>query len=347
MDLLRELGDEPPETHFLEVLATAHSNVPEEGDGRAVWERHVVPARVGAARVVAHLALAQLLEGRDPEGTVGGFDVIPDRTLRAGRGGLDVVAARFTLVHRRTRRRSTSVVAAMSFGALEVAGATREAGIAAADDGLMEGLIAAVGDGERVASLLRRVAEGFGPQEFGLESVLPDAAGEILSSTARHLTDRFAASFERLVRDNHDTLSALAVARYPLPAEVRIPAQLVLARRLEADLEALALGWDRLAARAARQTVDEAETLAVRLDTAGVGAAATSAVTALTAHAVRAPSAEAVDAVRQTISIARTAGVPLRLAEAQEIAYAAASRPGTVGDARLLRELGWLLGLAG
>ena len=47
------------------------SNRPEEGDGRDVWHRHVDPSRVDADRVVAHLALIDLLEPASRVGDLG------------------------------------------------------------------------------------------------------------------------------------------------------------------------------------------------------------------------------------------------------------------------------------
>jgi alpha-amylase/alpha-mannosidase (GH57 family) len=43
IDLYRELGEEPPEAAFLEVLAGAVSNDPSVGDGRRLWVEQVLP----------------------------------------------------------------------------------------------------------------------------------------------------------------------------------------------------------------------------------------------------------------------------------------------------------------
>ncbi len=343
LDLLREVGDDPPEDRFLTELGRARSNLPEEGDGRQVWARHVLPARVDAQRVVAHLALLQLLEGRDPDGRLGGFEVQVHRNVRADRGGLNLVAGRVTLIHGRTRRLSSHVYVALSFGALEVSGATRPAGPAAIDDALLDGLIEAVGAGERMSSLLRRVAEHFGPHEFGLESVLPDATGEILASTAEHLTNRFAASFERLLDDHRDTFRALALAGYPLPAELRAPAELVLVRRLEAELLELARGWSRPAMRAAQQTVAEARTLKLGLATPAVNRAAGAAVLELTRTAISEGTVVAVEAVQAVMALCRHAGLEPPLDRAQEVAYRAVL---AAPEGSPLVELGRVLGLA-
>ncbi len=42
MDHYRDLGEDPPEAAFLDRLAEARSNDPDEGDGRQIWQRHVL-----------------------------------------------------------------------------------------------------------------------------------------------------------------------------------------------------------------------------------------------------------------------------------------------------------------
>ena len=78
-----------------------------------------------------------------------------------------------------------------------------------------------------------------GGEEFGLDSALPDAADQVLRSTAQSLADRFDIVFERLVTDASDTFEALTLAGYPLPPELKVPMQMAWARRLETDLVAL------------------------------------------------------------------------------------------------------------
>src|SRR3954451_22255123 len=78
LDLLREAGDDPPEDAFLAQLAEAHSNDGTEGDGATIWRRHVLPARVTPRRVVAHIALLELLDGRAPDPVVAGWTVHVD-----------------------------------------------------------------------------------------------------------------------------------------------------------------------------------------------------------------------------------------------------------------------------
>ena len=235
VELVRELGEDPREEAFLEILAKAESNVPEEATGREVWLRHVVPSAVDADRAAANLALAELLEDRPPSPRVGAFAVEALDHARSDRGGVALCSGRVVLTHTRTGRRTDHVYAAIHLGALEVLGATRRSD-AAADVAALTYLRGAFDHGAPVTTLLRVLSEGFGPGEFDLTAALPDAAEHIVEGAARNLADRFVAAYERLFDDHRRTIDVLAAARYPFPPELRAPAELVLARRLDAEV---------------------------------------------------------------------------------------------------------------
>ncbi len=102
MDLLAELGEEPPLRSFLEVLATSASNLADEGSGLDIWHRHVVTARVTPADVAAIVAEA-LAACLPVVGTV-----VAGHRVAAATGTLDGRhwAGTVLLVHARTLRRS-------------------------------------------------------------------------------------------------------------------------------------------------------------------------------------------------------------------------------------------------
>lgn len=295
VDLLRELGEEPPEAAFLDVLAGARSNLASEGDGRAVWERHVLPARVDDRRVVAHLAMAELLGSGTPP-VVGAHDVAVEQRLRVARGPVTVVAGAAHLRHRRTRRQGEHVFAAIHLGGFELMGATRPAD-PARDDQAFAALRRAALGGERLTKLLRLVAEAFGPHEFGLDSALPDAAGHVVAGTADELAERFLETYERLVDDHRPALAALAVAGYPLPPVLRAPAELAAARRLEAALAALGDAPDRAG-------VTAVTTIAVEAEESGLAIATPAVVRTLTTVALAAVERAAADPTRDAVHVA-------------------------------------------
>lgn len=325
MDCLRELGESPPEPAFLEALAGARSNVDDEGNGRDIWFRHVVPVRVDAERVVAHLALGELFDERTPASPVAAYSVVlGDHDYRT-RGSVSLSSGTVVVTHRRTGRTSPHSYAALHLGGLEVLGASRAAD-AVHDPDDFTAIRAAMSEGAPVTTLLRVISDRFGPTEFGLASALPDEGAHILRRAARGLLDRFGAAYERLYSDHRDVLHALMAAGYPMPLELRLPAELALARRLEAEVVkqgasvapedfagAIAIARE---ARASGFTIDSPRARAV--------------VEVLLVRAVERAVGDpvAVGAALTALTVAAEIGLSPSLERAQEIAYDALRRGG-------------------
>jgi hypothetical protein len=321
VDLLVEVGEPSPEAAFLDRLADAHSNRPEEGSGREVWARHVVPARVDAGRVVAHLALLELLERRSPAPRIGAYDVEVVHHEHADRGPLALCTGAVRLTHMRTGRAGDHVYAALHLGGLEVLGATRPADVRLDDDA--PALVRqAFEQGAPVTTLLRMVSSGYGPREFGLDSALPDAADELLRSAARELADRFAGAYERLFADHHGRLAALAAAGYQLPLELRAPAEMSLARRFEAEVAAAGGSSDPAAYQGAVAIARQARDEGYRIDTPE----ALQAIERILTDAVARAVADGTDHAEAALALLRLAvELDLRpdIGPAQEIVYQA------------------------
>lgn len=340
LDCLAELGEPSCLGRVLDVLADAHSNVAAEGDGRQVWARHVETARVDAERVVAHLALVELLEGRAPSPRVAVFDVEVREHAHADRGALALCTGHLVLTHVRTGWASEHVYAAVHLGGLEVLGATR-APDAARDGPAFGALRSAFAGGAPVTTLLRLVADGFGPRKFGLRSALPGAAEQILRRAAVGLADRFTAAYDQLFADHRATLVALAATGYPLPAELRAPAELALARRLEAELAAQGGSLDPADYQTAVAVAREAEASGVAIATAAATAAVERLIVGTVERAVQ--DRAGVEAALGALRLSADLGLQPSLARPQELVYEA-----LVGGDRHpeLTRLGEALGLA-
>jgi alpha-amylase/alpha-mannosidase (GH57 family) len=339
VDLLDELGEEGAEGNFVDALAAAESNDPAEGNGARIWARHVVPSRVGADRVVAHLALRELLENRPAPERVAAFQVDVLDHDHADRGALALCSGHVRLTHRRTGRVTEHVYAALHLGGLEVVGSTRPVDPRRDADALSI-LRTAFGKGAPVTTLLRLVGDGFGPNEFGLESALPDAAEQIVESAARTLADRFAAAYSRLFEDHEHTLVALARAGYQLPPELRAPGELALARRLEAEVAAQAGSLDpadyAVAIAIARQAHESGLTIDTPAARAMIARLLDRAVAAAVAQPLRPEGSEAALAV---LEVSRELGLTLDIERAQELVHDAVQSLPDGAPAPALRRL--------
>jgi hypothetical protein len=349
LDLLAELGEDGLVEPFLDDLAGAVSNRPEEGDGRTIWERHVEPARADGGRVAAHLALVELLAGDGSVPQLGGYEIERDASDFVARGGVSTCVGRVTLTHGRTRRRTVWTYAAVHLGGLEVFGAVRPGSDdPSADRAAIGELAEATRRGDRVTSLLRLVIDRFGPREFGLESALPGVGDDLLRATAANLADRFVAAYDQLRADHHDTLAALAVAGTTLPPELRGPVELALARRLEVELAELDDATDPAAFGGVRAVVREAREEGVQIGSPRAAEAFEKVLVTAVDNAAAERSKDAVEAAVGMVALARELSVPLGLGVAQEHLYDALST-GEVGpaDREVLRPLGLALGMSG
>ena len=345
MDLLAELGEDPGEEDFLDVLGKAESNVADEGTGRDVWHRHVLPARVDADRTVANLTLVELLEHRPPSATVGSYAVkVLDHT-RADRGGLSLCSGRVALTHLRTGRRSEHAYAAIHLGGLEVLGSTRRAD-PSVDAAALAFLRGSFDHGASVTALMRLLSEGFGPGEFDVSSALPDAAEHVVEGAARTLADRFAAAYERLFDDHRKTIDVLVAANYPIPPELRAPSELVLARRLDAEVLAQQGSVDPTDYRRAIELARQARAAGFAVGTSRTRAMVERLLTTATERAVRAgPDARrGIDAALALLRISDDLGLSGPWEQAQDLVHRAL-HDGTAPDPDLTT-LAAALGLA-
>jgi hypothetical protein len=320
IDLLEEIGEAVPVDAFLGALSEARSNEPHEGDGREVWERHVAPSRVDAERVVAHLALVRVLEREGPAASIGPFSVVSHEGALVERGPLVGAGGRVTLEHRRTRRRTDHVYAVVHLGGLEVFGATRRPD-PERDDALFGEVAYAVESGASVPNVLRLLAEGVGPREFGLESALPDAADQLVASAARQLTARFEASYEQLYADHRPRLNALARAGYPLPPELRAPAEFALARRFENEIERAVDDPSSDSFRAAQEIVREARQLGLQLASPRAAEIMGRTVLAAVERALDDPADDRVKAALGLLRLTRDLGLGINVERAQELVF--------------------------
>ncbi len=350
-DLLAELGEAPNLDEVLGLLDAAVSNDPTEGTGRDVWHRHVDPSRV--RRITSRRAPRHDRPPRTQRPTRS------TRLLRRARAAARPGRPRLGGDVRRARRAPPPPHPPAPRACLRGAahrrardrGATRPSGgDAAADDAALAEFARAFRDGERVSGLVRRMVDDVAPshrggEEFGLESALPDAADQVLRSTAQALTDRFEMAFERLVTDANDTFEALAVAGYPLPPELKLPVQMASARRLEADLVALARAHSALTYRSAHDVAEQARVHGLSLMTPDVAVALRDATLRAVSTAIDERHVTAVEAAISMVRLAMLLDPRFDLSRAQDEVYFALVG-GSEETKSILRPLGVVLGLA-
>jgi hypothetical protein len=343
VELMDDLGLAPPSERFLEVLSEARSNMPERGTGADIFLRAVELSRVTPRRVAAHLAISNLVgrEARAAEFESAGYDYRTSDAQRRRHGRVTLETMRLSLEERATARTHDYALAAMHFGEVDYYCALRPY------EGRekFEEAAARLWSQFRTASLpaMLRVAQGeFGPDEFGLEALLPQGQGRLSRAVFGRMVARLLDEYERVYEDNRRVVERLVEIGFEPPRELRVAAELTTGRRLETELRAQRLGEGDYAR--AFELAREAARLGQRIDRTHATRVFEKTLVEAARRVVEHPSADAVRSARELIALGRELGLEANLERAQEIIYEAARA--WVEPSEELREFALALGLA-
>jgi alpha-amylase/alpha-mannosidase (GH57 family) len=235
LDLLGELGVSY-RNRFLEILSQGRSNLQEMGTGADVFRRFVDPSRVTKQRLAAHLAICSLVEEEPEENGEEGLHLYrADEIERQKHGRVTVYTAKVTIDTLTTKRTREFSVAAIHFGGADFYCAVKPFPRLDEHRQSAKRLFAAL----RTASLpklLRIAQEEFGPEEFGLEGILPDARERISATIFGGLVRRFLDQYAAMFEENRRSFEMLQSAGFTLPAELRATAEFTLGKRFEEEI---------------------------------------------------------------------------------------------------------------
>jgi alpha-amylase/alpha-mannosidase (GH57 family) len=344
MDDLVELGVTPPRPSFLEHLARARSNLAEMGTGADIFRRFVDRSRVSARGLAAHLAISALVDGDSEQPVTAGYQVAIEEQRREARDRLMLSTSRVQLASLSTGRRYDFALAAMHFGGIDFYAALKP----------FPGLPRFRSAARRVwkdfaeASLpviLRSVAKEFGPDEYGLQQVLPGARRRIAGIVFGNLVHRFADQYALLYDENRHTFEMLQRAGLELPWELRTAAEYTMSSRFEEEIRAQHESQEPAAYQRAQEIAAEAARLGYQLRTEAVSRLFGNMV----AGAIELAAAEQSDEHWQTaltlLLLAKRLGLRDSNERAQEIFYVNVLEPGRPVSATI-RALGLALGLS-
>lgn len=268
-ELLEALGGDPVERPFVERLALAHSNLPDEGDGRKVWAQRVRPARVDPEKIGAHVAVRTLVEPSSARSLdVFGHHVdFLDRIERRS-GRAHMVAGTLRIRSQLTEATTSLCFAGLHLGEQHVTGGLRVPPAAAAWDAIVDELSAALRTAD-VFAAQRAIDRHFPGAHLSLSALLPGARERVLAGV---LGEAIAGAEAELAHayDEHAPLIRWLVAHHlPVPEVLRTTAEATLRRRVLANLRSDDASFDRL-----REQIAEAALVEVDLDTPEIALAA-------------------------------------------------------------------------
>ncbi len=334
--LLDELDLDGPREQFLDQLAQARSNLPAMGNGADVYRRFVDPLRVHPQRVGAHIAISSLVDDSRPTGTTAGYRFRARSLRRQRHGRLIMATAHIELHERAMEKRFDLSVAAMHFGGVDFYCVARpfegEHRFAAAAARLWASF--------RTASLpviLRIAQEEFGPDEYGLESLLPEGRATITAMVLGNIVGNFTQEYTRLYETNQRVLEMLQSAGLEFPPELLAAAEFTFSRRFEQAIREANGSHLPQSYPLAVQIAQEAKRRGFHLDLTNSLPIMTKTLADAAAEAVADPIPERVDQVVALTQLVRRLGMERAMDRAQEIVDRVLPREATGSAARALR----------
>ncbi|MBA3440545.1 MAG: DUF3536 domain-containing protein [Pyrinomonadaceae bacterium] len=343
LDFMEELHLDPPRERFLELLAEAKSNIPKQGNGADIFRRSVEDSRITPERVASHLAICSLVDGGAETGEIAGLiyrrkDFKKQQndqvTLATGRLQLEVIA---------TGKQFDFAFAAMHSGSINFYHILKpfpgEERFKASADKLWINFPAAP-----LLTMLRLAQAEFGPDEYGLERVLPEERQQISEMVFGDIVKHFAEDYAVLYDDNRRSLEMLHKAGFELPSELRTAAEFTLGRRLEDEVRKQHQSHDPIKFHQAMRIAHEAAQGGYEIDRAAVRSIFTEMITAGVCAAVATPSFKNLQAALSSIKLGKKLNVEANLDQAQEAVHQALQDGLPVP--KEMRELALMLGLS-
>jgi alpha-amylase/alpha-mannosidase (GH57 family) len=232
LQLASELGLENPEPQFLETLEKAKSNIPENQNGRVIYERFVKPAILTRETVGAHYAISSLFESYPDNAKIFSYTIKQEDRQLWTAGNARLAVGRIKVIFDITR--NSDVV---SYGVLDIGGHNLNCGVCffqSPED--YDKLVAeahAAFQGANFPEIIRILDRHFGEPHYSVKNLFRDeqfkVLNQILAATRediyksyKSLTDRYAPLVHFLHDIHMPPLQSLApAAEFVLNAELR------------------------------------------------------------------------------------------------------------------------------
>ena len=264
VQLAQQLFGVQIEERFLEKLAMAHSNIPEQGSGVDIYRRYVKPAALDLVKVGAHYVISSLFDPYAEHSSIYCYTVDREdhRLFDSGR-------ARLALGHGRVRSRVTQECVHLTMGALHLGDHNLNAGTRIFRsrqnyEALVQGASQVFLAGD-LPSVLRVLDQEFGGVTYSLKSLFRDEQRRIVSMILDSTLGEAENSFRQLYENHAPLMRMLGELGIPFPKVLHMTAEFVLNGSLRRALQQEDLEFPHI-----RGLLDAAQRESVALDAAGL-----------------------------------------------------------------------------
>ena len=344
LDLFDELDEPSVRGRFLELLARAKSNIPEMGNGAEIFRRFVDPCRVTPQSIAAHLGISSIVNGTPDDGEVAGHGYTRSLYRKEERDRLALATCRVSMQNLATGRKHDFSMAAMHFGGIDFYCLLKPF----PGPGRFRLAANRLWDNFERASLpviLHLAEKDFGPDEYGLEHVLPEGRQRIAEIVFSGLVGRFSDYIARLYEDNQHSIRQLQNLGFELPRELLAAAEFTLGRRFQEEVRMQHESQDPESYNKAVEIAAEVTRHGFHIESLAAAHIFERMIASVVHDLVARTDVELARTARNLVELTRRLGLQPNLDRAQEILFDAL--PGFSGSAgEPVRQLALTLGLS-
>ncbi|MBI5591582.1 MAG: DUF3536 domain-containing protein [Deltaproteobacteria bacterium] len=265
IQLSDQLFTEPFESGFLEHLELARSNIPEHGNGRAIYEKFVRPAMLGLTAVGAHYAISSLFQDDSERKSIYAYaaDMEDYRSFQAG--GTKLVIGRAKATSQVTRISTNLCFGVLHLGDHSIACGTGEYQGAQKYEAFVKEISDAFAGADFPKTILL-LGKYFGASTYSLISLFADARRKVLNMIMEPTLREAEAAYSAIYKHHAPLIRFLKGAGTPLPKELSVAADLYLNAKLRRVLQG-----EGLDPEVVRPLLEEARLAGATLDAAALG----------------------------------------------------------------------------
>jgi alpha-amylase/alpha-mannosidase (GH57 family) len=329
IELCAEVTGVDLEASFSERLALAKSNLPEQRDGRRIYERLVMPSAVDLTKVLAHYAITSLFDTYETRTKLRSYEIerLGERRFEAG-------GTRAIVGEARVQSSITGEAAQLSYGVIHVGGHNLHAAVSAPGEpsvyeALAAELEAAFTAGD-LPAVFRAMDRHFGSMPYSIKQLFRDEQGRLIDLLLAPTIAETEQLFQQAYEHNHPIVRFLASTGAPLPRALRAAAELAINRQLGEQL-----GGPGVSEARVRALLDEARTTGIALDQATLEHRARTTLGALIDRLGAAPDDRGlIEQATRAVRAARLLPFPVDLWRAQNDYHALLERLGAAARQR-------------
>ena len=263
VQLAQALFNEPKiEEEYLGKLASAHSNIPEHGDGRKIYESFVRPAMIDLKKVGAHYAISSLFESYPPHSQTYCYQIQQEDHTMLSSGKSRVSFGRIRITSDITLESGHVTFGAVHLGDHYVTGGVRESADEQTYKDATDKITKAFESGD-FTDLIRAIDGAFGSGSYSLKLLFRDEQRKILRIILNSALEEAESSYRQLYDSRAPLMRFVAAHGIPLIRHFQAAAEVTLNAELRRAIEVENVNVDLV-----RALMEEAKAVHVNLDAA-------------------------------------------------------------------------------